>query len=215
MEMARIKVFALVFLVIKKQGPVSSSFSLGPSTLRGHVKRIALYNSKLFGPEEEDDGAALAKKFYEQLKQREEGGITPRNESSIDNRPPSASSPSMVNAELLPPDRKKFTGKPETMAPGKNGSDSSFFTANNAYDQQQRKSPREQMMEREFQLVERAEKGLAYQAVLAVAVAILYLYVGLTGGIQSGSDFDLGNDENIADEILMPVPKDTEASYWL
>ena len=73
-------------------------------------------------------------------------------------------------------------------------------------------------MEREFQLVGRAEKGLAFQAVLAVAVAILYAYVGLTGGIQSGSEDrfgTLGNDDTIVEELLIPEPRDKEASFWL
>jgi len=73
------------------------------------------------------------------------------------------------------------------------------------------------MMEREFQLVGRAEKGLKYQAIFAVCVLCFYVYVGLTGGIQSGGEvtWDLGADETMIEELAIPVPRDTEASYWL
>ena len=70
-------------------------------------------------------------------------------------------------------------------------------------------------MDREWQLVGRAEQGLAFQAILAVAVAMLYLCVRLTGGIQTGSNFDLGIDENIPETTFIPEPRDAEASYWL
>ena len=75
------------------------------------------------------------------------------------------------------------------------------------------------MMEREFQLVGRAESGLKYQALLAVCVAILYAYVGLTGGIQSGGEIidaanNFGGDDMIND-VILPTTRDTEASYWL
>jgi hypothetical protein len=223
-----LKAFAfVVLLVLKKPQPVSTFSPIVASTWRGHRKSVTLSNnSKLFGPEEEegkDDGAALAKQFYDQLKQRDEAAVrTPSQASSKDNNRPSASSSSSSSmadaAGSLPPRPKKFTGKPDEITFGRNNGNSNSFlnnNANNGDDQQRQKSPREQMRERENQLVERAEKGLAYQAVLAVAVAILYLYVGLTGGIQSGSDYDLGNDENIAEEILIPEPRDATASYWL
>ncbi|CAB9496099.1 expressed unknown protein [Seminavis robusta] len=170
-----------------------------------------LSSSKLFGPDEDDDnsdgkqrdeGAALAKQFYEQIKQREqqtgERGILEGRISG-----PGGSIGEEEPAPVIK--KKKFTGKPES--PPFRGSNAGSF----------RKTPREQMMEREFQLVGRAEKGLGFQALLAVAVAILYAYVGLTGGIQSGdfSSIDLGNDDTIVDELVLPVPRDQEASYWL
>ena len=71
-------------------------------------------------------------------------------------------------------------------------------------------------MQREFDLVNRAEKGLAFQAVLAACILIFYIYVGLAGGIQSGGDdVDLGADDTIIDELVLPQQRDTEASYWL
>lgn len=75
------------------------------------------------------------------------------------------------------------------------------------------------MMEREFQLVGRAERGIAVQAVVAVLALVFYIYVGLSGGIVSGLDAqteDFGGDDEIMPfEQVVPVQRDREASVWL
>jgi hypothetical protein len=173
----------------------------------------ACWNSRLFSPDEDFDGdgrkrddqsgEALAKAFYDQVRKREQ-----KQASS----PETAAVTDSNDIELYPTTtapKKKFTGKPET-SPFRSNAAASFGDRS-----QQRRSPREQMMEREFQLVGRAEKGLAFQAGLAFCVLCLYVYVGLTEGIQSETtDFIMGDDDDEI-EIVMPERRDTESSYWL
>lgn len=173
------------------------------------------WNSKLFGPDEDFDeekqqreGEALAKKFYEQMRKREEQQSTgPTTASTTNETPPISSQETMQ----LPPKKTKFTGKPSDFAGREGGLYSSSSVPGEGP-----QTPRQQMMQREFDLVNRAEKGLAYQAIFAVCVLIFYIYVGATGGIQSGGDdVDLGADDTVIDEIILPQQRDTEASYWL
>ena len=168
--------------------------------LLGKIGSRGLWNSKLFGPDEDfdegrqaEEGKELAKQFYEQLEKR----------NQPQSRPSSTKASFPDDTETSVP-KKKFTGKPsDRMSTGIGGGRGP-------------RSPREQMMQREFDLVNRAEKGLAFQGVLAGCILILYLYVGLTGGITSGvDDFDLGADDTIADELILPERRDSEASYWL
>lgn len=173
------------------------------------------WDSKLFGPggdfdegKQVKEGEALAKQFYEQLRKREESQSqsTPSGGEIRDSEIATGNT-----TEAPPRKKKKFTGQPPE--PAKFGNDAGIFGRSN---QQGPRSPREQMMRREFDLVNRAEKGLALQAVLAVCILILYLYVGLTGGIQSGvDDFDMGADDTIIDGLVLPERSDQEASYWL
>lgn len=202
-----------------------------------------LKNSKLFGPEDEyddgignasninsdkDEGQALAKDFYEQLRKREENGgnmiesIPEETSSTKSRKTPDDNSPSVsakdptVSPFSRPQEIKnaadgptrKFTGQQSMFSRPSGSSTSSGISP----------SPREVMMEREFELVGRAERGIAYQAVFAVLALAFYIYIGLSGGIGSGelsSSEDFGGDDDIPFEQLMPVRRDTEASAWI
>ncbi len=74
------------------------------------------------------------------------------------------------------------------------------------------------MLEREFLLVGRAERGIAVQAIIAVIALAFYVYIGLSGGIVSGADAqmqDFGADDEIPFEQVMPVQRDREVRVWL
>lgn len=183
------------------------------------VFRTARWSSKLFGPNDDEndnkqreEGEALAQQFYEQIRKREGEGSS-ASASSTEVTPKRSITSSELEDTTV--QKRKFTGAPRPAADpvrapfGSNASSDSF--------RGQRQTPREQMMEREFQLVGRAEKGLKYQAILAVCVFILYAYVGLTGGIQSETDLsiDVNYGDDLINDIILPVPRDSEASYWL
>ena len=206
------------------------------------------WNSKLFGPDdsgESDDmdkqseeGKDLAKQFYQQVRDRE--GSLPAAASSDtsysaitndDSKRRRSGAPAPPEKDETLEKKKKFTGEKSTdslmaqpdPAPFGNNANSGFFRAGgntNNDSASRRRSLREQMMEREFQLVGRAERGLKYQALLVVCLFVLYAYVGLTGGIANnseqadGSFRNSGADELVIDEIL-PTPRDSEISYWL
>ena len=73
------------------------------------------------------------------------------------------------------------------------------------------------MMEREYQLVEQAERGIVIQAIFAMVLLIVYISVGLSGGISSGGGSD--NDDFTYDDVLLeqviPVPQEREISVWI
>lgn len=74
------------------------------------------------------------------------------------------------------------------------------------------------MMEQEFKLVGRAERGIAIQAVFAVVALCFMIYIGVSGGIVSGDSAvneDFGGEDQLPFEQLMPVQTDREASVWL
>ena len=234
----RLEEFALSVLVLLLnaaivQGfllPSNSSPCIASSIVR--EKCTKRWSSKLFGPDDDDDdddddnkereeGRELAQQFYKQMRQREGDAASGSGDAS--NPPESVTSSSVSEETPMAPSKKKFTGTTTTIytdnpvpSPpfGSNRNDSDSFRSSNPG----RQTPREQMMEREFQLVGRAESGLKYQALLAVCVAIFYAYVGLTGGIQSGGEIDAANNfggDDMINDIILPVARDAEASYWL
>lgn len=81
------------------------------------------------------------------------------------------------------------------------------------------RTPRDDMMEREFQLAGRGSgASLGLQAAVAVAALVFYIYVGLSGGIVSGEaavNADFGGDDMIPYEQVMPVPRDSEPTVWI
>lgn len=172
----------------------------------------SVWSSKLFGPDEdfdsgkeEKEGEALAKEFYKQMRKREESEMQLSSKANILSDSDEGQEPPLSK-------RKKFTGRPNEPL---GSEDDSLFAASN---RQGPTSPREQMMQREFDLVSNAEKGLGFQAVLAGCILIFYIYVGLTGGIQSsGDEVELGPgaDDTIIEELVLPQRRDVEASYWL
>jgi hypothetical protein len=220
-------------------GPHLSSVSTTPC----HYTKL---QSKLFGPEDDGDfdnddiggmdpygsesgGENLAKNFYEELRKREEGlaseSASKEESSSSSSTFPTVigssssiatenveSSSSSESTSTAPLPKKKFTGMQESFyaaprpsAPSSRGGQS--------------RTPREQMMEREYQLVGRAERNIGVQAVIVVLALAFYIYVGLSGGIVSGADAQMedfgGDDEIMPFEQVMPVQRDREVSVWL
>jgi len=191
--------------------------------------------SKLFGPNGDFDedrgstgdsnigGETLAKDFFNEMRKREETSKAADQSSQTDNEdeiifriqnPGVESSITrtsrMVNNEAGSAPTRKFTGQESFFKNAQRPS----VPGNGA----QARTPREMMMEQEYQLVGRAERGIAVQAVVAVIALAFYIYVGLSGGIVSGPDAqmqDFGADDEIPFEQLMPVQRDREVSVWL
>jgi hypothetical protein len=206
----------------------------------------ALHNSKLFGPEEYDDGIgntnsndadqdgqALANDFYEQLRKREQDEKernAATSESTTKSEEQNDNSPTMLaeddarfrNQELFARRREVVAGVDQprkTKFTGQQSSPGSPFSSNaNASSRGRSPTPKESMMEREFELVGKAEKGIKFQAAFAAVALAFYIYIGLSGGIVSGdaaTSGDFGGDDDIPFERLMPVQRDTEPSVWL
>jgi hypothetical protein len=213
--------------------------------------RTVLMDSKLFGPEEYDDGIgntnnngksdqnggqALAKDFYEQLRKREQDKLDDddslgmegnRENSEMDtldipkmsdeearflNREPFTRRQEMSSSTTgtTPTTKKRFTGRQDSFYRQPSSSSSSPSS--------QARSPREAMMEREYQLVDRAERGILAQAAVAVLALAFYIFVGLNGGIVTGDaalNDGFGGEDEIPFETLMPVQRDSETSVWL
>lgn len=112
-------------------------------------------------------------------------------------------------------DSTKFTGQnslpppqPFTRSPRE-----AFLSGNNNPGP---RSPREVMMQREYELVGRAEKNIGIQAAIAVVALTFYVYIGLSGGISSRLDGpDLGADEMLPFEQMVPTQTDRENTVWL
>jgi hypothetical protein len=188
-------------------------------------------NSKLFGPDGDFDdiigsigdtstgGDILAKDFFDELRNRDE--TTQSTETSyppedriigkIQN--PSAETPvtrteAMYDDDYDASPKTKFTGQEGTYARRPSAPETGL----------RGRTPREMMLEREYQLVGRAERGIAFQAIVAVIALAFYVYIGLSGGIVSGADAqmqDFGADDEIPFEQVMPVQRDREVRVWL
>lgn len=221
----------------------SSVFHTSSRWSTAHILR-----SKLFGPEDgfnknddddddddDDDisrinpnglesagGEAMAQNFFKELRKREQGQENEsstttdekiRSRSAFPGTSESSESSSTPPSESSPLPKKKFTGMQESFYAQQRLSSTSTSSGGQA------RTPREMMMEREFQLVGRAERGIAVQAVVAVLALVFYIYVGLSGGIVSGLDAqteDFGGDDEIMPfEQVVPVQRDREASVWL
>jgi hypothetical protein len=227
---------------------LAGAFQMSTGTSANRYRTV-LMDSKLFGPEEYDDGIgntnnngksdqdggqALAKDFYEQLRKRGQDELDDdvslgmeenRENSQIDkldklkitdeearslNREPFTRRQEMSSSTTGTTPTKKFTGRQD-----------SFYrqpSSSSSLPSSQVKSPREAMMEREYQLVENAERGIFAQAAFAVLALAFYIFVGLNGGIVTGDaalNDDFGGDDEIPFETLMPVQRDSETSVWL
>jgi hypothetical protein len=229
-------VFLLVFLF-----SLSSGFQVSTrSRCLSSIQNSSL-QSKLFGPggeeyddgigepsgqSNQDDGQALAKDFYDQLRKREEakqrGGSISSEGSKISeqqNQQPVNVNDDTQESSFLNQQKGaarsddeatpnvKFTGRRD--APN-------FYAATSR--SPGGRSPRETMMEREFELVGRAEKNIVFQAVFAAVVLAFYIYIGATGGIVSGdvaASADFGGEDLIPFEQVMPLQNDQETSVWL
>ena len=72
-------------------------------------------------------------------------------------------------------------------------------------------------MEREYRLVERAERNLLVQGGFAALALAFYIYIGLSGGINRSEESlnDFGGDDLIPFEQVAPIQRDKESSVWL
>jgi hypothetical protein len=192
--------------------------------------------SKLFGDEAYDDefigedsksveeGQTLAKSFYEEMRKRNNGqeasGI--ESTSTVDN----SNTSGQQNPRRLIEDSEdvtekesqqtKFTGR-SSPTPQKFMNPSERFPSSISSSGPGVRTPREMMMEQEYQLVGRAEKGLAIQGVFTALALAFCIYIGLSGGISNRSEesLDFGGDDMLPFEQLAPVQKDRETSVWL
>ena len=201
-----------------------------------HNSQRTILSSKTSGPEEYDDGIgnpdsqakdgeALAKDFYDQLRKREQDLKKTKGESSEGSQIESLSNQEFLSRivekdsyqssnDQAPFSRRSSDEAPKVKFTGRQSSSPSLFSSSSGGSA---RSPREIMMEREYNLVDRAERNIAFQAVLAVAALAFYIFVGLSGGISSGDAVvdDFGADDEIPFEQLIPVQTDRETSVWL
>ena len=141
--------------------------------------------------------------------------------ASTGSKPDTSNNDDMVDSSDKPqnqPVDTKFTGQNSiptpTPQPFSRSPREAFLSSRNA--NAGPRTPREVMMEREYQLVDRAERNIGIQAAFAVLALAFYIYVGLSGGISSRLDEpDLGADEMMPFEQLAPTPRDRENTVWL
>jgi hypothetical protein len=181
------------------------------------------------GSVEDDDGAVLAKEFYEQLKKRQEG-VT--NMDTKDTTPgPSAS----IQAEEILNERERralnqqaFSRRREVVSGIDVGSkkftgqqSAGFFSGNgpSIYSvpiDQNRNSVKQRMLQNEFNLSTRGEQSIFIQAGIALVMLAVFAYVGFTGGIEANSAIGGIDPTSIEGmETMMPTPTDTEKTFWL
>ena len=222
-------------------------FAMVPTAVHGYVpssrvvpRNLMTYpgplHSKLFGSNGDFDdnmgnigdssvgGDTLAKDFFKEMRKREGTLQTTEASSQTDSDDEiifRIQNPGMENsvirasavdnnAAVNSAPTRKFTGQESFFKDARRPS----VPGNGA----QGRTPREMMMEREYQLVGRAERGIAIQAVVALIALAFYIYVGLSGGIVSGPDAqvqDFGAADEIPFEQLMPVQRDRDVSVWL
>eukprot|EP00980_Cylindrotheca_fusiformis_P004015 scaffold880_cov132-Cylindrotheca_fusiformis.AAC.11 len=160
------------------------------------------------------EGEAVAKSFFEELEKRNNRQERSRNDES-------ATMPSIDNSKNEPSIRrliKKNTATEKEPQQRKFTGANAFASQSSTTNSPQVRTPKESMMEREFKLVGRAEKGLAVQGLFAVFALAFYIYVGLSGGISNRSEEslqDFGGDDMLPYEQLVPLQKDREESVWL
>ena len=193
------------------------------------------------GPESIKDGEDLAKEFFRQQRERERRKVSGLEENASDfvpgnprqNDDARTSNPipapfdtsrglfdepsSPAESDIRP--KRKFTGRLDdngSFSPQVMSSRSSSGGAGGRGTDT--RSPREVMMQREYELVGRAERNIGFQAILAGLALAFYIYVGATGGIVSGVDAvsdDFGGEDSIYYEEIMPVPRDSETSVFI
>lgn len=200
-------------------------------------RQNSVLQSKLFGDEavfddesgrdvekSRKEGEDLAKNFYKEMKKREAQDEDKSAISKASTSLEKGRSDTLDPRQLLEEDKKseidatspgtKFTGKSSQPSPERFMSNSGrSITAGPGV-----RTPREVMMEREYQLVGRAEKGLVVQGIFAVIALTFYIYVGISGGITNRSQESLenfGGDDMLPFEQLVPLQTDRETSVWL
>mmetsp|Transcript_38414 Transcript_38414/g.92942 ORF Transcript_38414/g.92942 Transcript_38414/m.92942 type:complete len:253 (-) Transcript_38414:258-1016(-) len=201
---------------------------------------------ELFGGDSErsmKDGEDMAKLFYKEMQRRSGDNDVDNSVQEVSNKDapsPPSQSPSTEDLRKL----IAATGNPGTTDmrssskdnndKPQNQSSEAKFTGQNSIPPQPLsrrspreaflsgntnsgpRSPREVMMEREYELVGRAERNIGIQAVFAVLALAFYIYIGLSGGISSRLDGpDLGADEMLPFEQMIPTQTDRENTVWL
>ena len=178
-------------------------------------------HSKLFNDESYDDeigeGRALAKDFYDEMRRRttkteEDNEVTESpilDSISAPNPSPQVDTGSSPTAPPTAP--IKFTGRSSSPQRFTNNSGGGATNRDNM-------TVQERMMEREYRLVERAERNLLIQGAFAVLALAFYIYIGISGGITNRSEESLenfGGDDMIPFEQVAPIQRDREESVWL
>ena len=191
---------------------------------------------------ENSDGDALAKEFYRQLRERQkqedgrdEDVKEPKSSASTLNNDDKDTARPVSEAQKRAQNSKPFS-KPRVVSMATTNETTTISSSGgNANDQRkytgqsdnplfgnvppgtrERSSPRQAMMEREFQLAGVGSGlGLGIQAGVAIFALIFYIYVGMSGGIVSGGSADFGGDDTLEYEQVIPVPSDTERTVWL
>lgn len=187
------------------------------------------------GSRNDDDGSALAKEFYQQLKKRQDGDNRSDNKNIVfdtytDPDGPSGIIPSgeMLNEqEARDLNRQAFSRRREIVGgvdvPTRKftGQQSAgFFSGKgpSVYSVPLERNPNsnQRMRQNEFDLAARGEQAILIQGGVALLMLCFFLYIGASGGIDANDALELVNPTSMEGmETMMPVPTDTEASVWL
>ena len=178
------------------------------------------------------EGQELAKAFSEQIRRREQrASEDPPDDPQSNGGATEKAKTKFTGKNLVPPDAStrgsdRYFQSSSTTSSFNAGAGSMFGgsgrnTASSTPSSSNR-SPREVMMQREYELVGRAERNLVFQGGLAIAILVFYIYIYQTGGIVTGEEAtmgdaaaDFGADDLIPFQDMVPLPKDTETSVWL
>ena len=184
------------------------------------------------GSQSDDDGSALAKEFYQQLKKRQDKSYETDNKNELFDiyTTPDAPSGSIPSEEMLNErdardlNRQAFSRRREVVGgvdvPTKKftGQQSAgFFSGNgpSVYSVPVDRS-KQRMQQNEFNVASRGEQSIYIQGGIAILMLCFFLYVGFTGGIEANSSIDAIDPTSLEGmDLMLPVPTDTEASVWL
>lgn len=192
------------------------------------------------GGDNSSDGMGLAKDFYKQLKQREQQGQNTDNDNvavvpdTVDYR---VDDSGMTPQEARAQNRQSsfFSGSPREVIIGKDGvpqqvtptrkftgqqGGPSLFAASarstsSSSTSSELNDPDDvmRMMGSNNPWLMRPGQALAAQAVLVAIMFVVFVYVGMTGGIGSYDNSVVL--DGMDDMTLLPEPSDTEVSVWL
>lgn len=225
-----IKQFVLLLFILNRNSMAFYCMHVRPQILSGLRRTPATSPPTLWGSMEDfddmpssigdavsSDGEALAKEFYQQIRQREEGGGEKEGGGSFTRNRRATKGKVVVPLDSPTTVPRKYVGQNSNKNP--NEPSAGLFTGRGvSVYSVPRATPRQRMMENELKLVGRNEQTLLIQIGVTLALLTFALYIGITGGITS-NDWSTVPDnidtsmEGI--EGLLPVPTDTEVSLWL
>ncbi|KAI2489851.1 hypothetical protein MHU86_24727 [Fragilaria crotonensis] len=158
------------------------------------------------------DGEALAKAFYQQVRQRQE------TEGENDQDPTRRLSRE-YGKDLSESPVRKFTGQQAQQRVEETQQSAGLFSGRGVSVYSiPKSSPRQRMLDNEYNLVGRSERSFVIQIVATLTLLTFAIYIGMTGGI---SDNDWSSVPDSLDTSMegtigtLPVPTDTEISIWL